>query len=77
LLLFGHARLLFLLPLLFWLFGPNLMIGATLVLVFVLYRLDRAADERQTLVPETEAVGQHEAVAGRIGAHPLRPTRAA
>ncbi|MGA7802501.1 MAG: DUF599 domain-containing protein [Gammaproteobacteria bacterium] len=29
-------------PLVFWLFGPHLMLGATLVLIAVLYRLDRA-----------------------------------
>lgn len=77
----GMRAYYFLLPLVFWLFGPNLMVGATLVLVFVLYHLDRAADERGTLVPEAEAIPQREAVAAHIGAHPnthpLRPTRAA
>ena len=29
-------------PLVFWLFGPHLMLGATLVLIAVLYHLDRA-----------------------------------
>lgn len=75
----GMRAYYFLLPLVFWLFGPHLMVGATLVLVFVLYHLDRAADERGTLVPEVAP--QHEAVAARISAHPnthpLRSTRAA
>jgi uncharacterized membrane protein len=41
----GMRAYYFLLPLLFWLFGPHLMIGAAVVLVFILYRLDRAADD--------------------------------
>lgn len=32
----------FLVPLVFWLFGPDLMLLATGVLLFVLYRLGRA-----------------------------------
>lgn len=41
----GMRAYYFLLPLVFWLFGPHLMIGAAVVLVFILYRLDRAADD--------------------------------
>jgi uncharacterized membrane protein len=42
---FGMRAYYFLLPLLFWLFGPHLMVGAAIVLVFVLYRLDRSTEE--------------------------------
>lgn len=38
----GMRAYYFLVPLLFWLFGPHLMLLATLGLVYVLYRLDRA-----------------------------------
>jgi uncharacterized membrane protein len=38
----GMRAYYFLVPLVFWLFGPHLMLLATLVLLFVLYRLDRA-----------------------------------
>ncbi|MFA7267931.1 MAG: DUF599 domain-containing protein [Sterolibacterium sp.] len=38
----GMRAYYFVVPLLFWLFGPHLMLLATLVLVFVLYRIDRA-----------------------------------
>jgi len=37
----GMRAYYFTIPLLFWLFGPHLMVIATLVLIFVLYRLDR------------------------------------
>lgn len=40
----GMRAYYFTIPLLFWLFGPYLMIASSLVLLFVLYRLDRAAD---------------------------------
>ncbi|MCX7168701.1 MAG: DUF599 domain-containing protein [Proteobacteria bacterium] len=38
----GMRAYYFLVPLLFWLFGPHLMLVATIGLVYVLYRLDRA-----------------------------------
>ena len=38
----GMRAYYFLVPLLFWLFGPHLMLLATLGLVYVLHRLDRA-----------------------------------
>jgi len=41
----GMRAYYFLLPLVFWLFGPHLMIGAAAALVFILYHLDRAADD--------------------------------
>ena len=37
----GMRAYYFTLPLLFWLFGPHLMVVATVVLIFVLYRIDR------------------------------------
>ncbi|MGE5547707.1 MAG: DUF599 domain-containing protein [Solirubrobacterales bacterium] len=44
---FGMRTYFFLVPLVLWLFGPDLMIGSTVVLVAVLYRLDhmRAYDD--------------------------------
>lgn len=39
---FGMRAYYFAVPLLFWLFGPHLMLMATVSLVYVLYRLDRA-----------------------------------
>ena len=36
-------------PLLFWLFGPLLLVGSTVVLVFFLFHLDRAPREDQDL----------------------------
>jgi uncharacterized membrane protein len=41
----GMRAYYFLLPLVFWLFGPVLMVGASLALVAILYRLDRVGDE--------------------------------
>lgn len=41
----GMRAYYFLLPLVFWLFGPVLMAGAAVVLVFVLYALDHPGDE--------------------------------
>lgn len=38
----GMRAFYFTVPLVFWLFGPHFMLGATIVLIFVLYRLDRA-----------------------------------
>ncbi len=38
----GMRAFYFTVPLVFWLFGPHFMLGATLVLLPVLYRLDRA-----------------------------------
>jgi len=38
----GMRAYYFVVPLLFWLFGPHLMLIATIGLIFVLYRLDRA-----------------------------------
>ena len=38
----GMRAYYFLVPLVFWLFGPHLMLLATLGLIFVLYRIDRA-----------------------------------
>ena len=40
----GMRAYYFTLPLLFWLFGPHLLLASTLVLLILLYRLDRAAD---------------------------------
>jgi len=40
----GMRAYYFTVPLLFWLFGPHLMVISSLVLIFVLYRLDRAPD---------------------------------
>ena len=40
----GMRAYYFTVPLLFWLFGPLLMVISSLVLVFVLYRIDRAPD---------------------------------
>jgi uncharacterized membrane protein len=37
----GIRAYFFIVPLLFWLFGPLLMVGATAVLIFCLYHLDR------------------------------------
>ena len=39
---FGMRAYYFAVPLLFWLFGPQLMLAATVALVYLLYRLDRA-----------------------------------
>ena len=39
---FGMRAYYFAVPLLFWLFGPQLMLAATVALVYFLYRLDRA-----------------------------------
>jgi uncharacterized membrane protein len=41
----GMRAYYFLLPLLFWLFGPLLMLGAAAALVAILYRIDRSADD--------------------------------
>jgi uncharacterized membrane protein len=41
----GMRAYYFLLPLLFWLFGPHLMLGAAVVLVLILCRLDRSTEE--------------------------------
>lgn len=38
----GMRAYYFLVPLVFWLFGPHLMLLATIGLIFVLYRIDRA-----------------------------------
>ena len=38
----GMRAYYFLVPLVFWLFGPHLMLAATIGLIFVLYRIDRA-----------------------------------
>ena len=38
----GMRAYYFTVPLLFWLFGPLFLIGATILLIFFLYRLDRA-----------------------------------
>lgn len=38
----GMRAYYFLVPLVFWLFGPHLMLLATIALIFVLYRIDRA-----------------------------------
>lgn len=38
----GMRAYYFLVPLVFWLFGPHFMLIATIVLIFVLYRIDRA-----------------------------------
>ena len=38
----GMRSYYFMVPLVFWLFGPHLMLLATLLLIFMLYRLDRA-----------------------------------
>jgi uncharacterized membrane protein len=38
----GMRAYYFLVPLVFWLFGPHLMLLSTLLLIFMLYRLDRA-----------------------------------
>jgi uncharacterized membrane protein len=40
----GMRAYYFTLPLMFWLFGPHLMVICSLVLIFVLFRLDRASD---------------------------------
>lgn len=40
----GMRAFYFTFPLLFWLFGPHLLVTSSVVLVFILYRLDRAAD---------------------------------
>jgi uncharacterized membrane protein len=41
----GMRAYYFLLPLVFWLFGPLLMVAAAAILVIVLHHLDRAGDE--------------------------------
>lgn len=38
----GMRAYYFLVPLVFWLFGPHLMLLSTIALIFVLYRIDRA-----------------------------------
>jgi len=38
----GTRAYFYIVPLLFWLFGPLLLVGSTLVLIFFLYHLDRA-----------------------------------
>ena len=40
-------------PLVFWLFGPHFMVLATLVLIAVLYHVDRAPKERDDNAPTT------------------------
>jgi len=45
----GMRTYYFLLPLVFWLFGPALMVMAALALVAILYHLDRGADEVEGL----------------------------
>lgn len=46
----GMRAYYFTVPLLFWLFGPLLMIAATIVLVFFLYHLDRAPRSESDLM---------------------------
>lgn len=41
----GMRAYYFTLPLLFWLFGPHLMLASSVLLVLMLYHLDRAYDE--------------------------------
>ncbi len=41
----GMRAYYFTLPLLFWMFGPHLMLASSLALVFLLHHLDRAYDE--------------------------------
>ena len=53
----GMRAYYFLLPLVFWLFGPVLMVVASVALVAILYRLDRAGYEMEaelTVVPTGE-----------------------
>ena len=38
----GMRAYYFLVPLVFWLFGPHFMLAATTTLILVLYRIDRA-----------------------------------
>ena len=38
----GMRAYYFMVPLVFWLFGPHLMLLSTILLIFMLYRLDRA-----------------------------------
>jgi len=51
--LVGMRSYYFLVPLVLWLFGPDLMLAASVVLVFVLYRVDRMpkAEEHRLLEP--------------------------
>jgi uncharacterized membrane protein len=57
-----------LLPLVFWLFGPIFMVSASVGLVAILYRLDRATDELES-VPQVDipAVGEPESRAEPSG----------
>jgi len=54
--LVGMRSYYFLVPLVLWLFSPDLMLAASVVLVFVLYRVDRMPRAEGDLVPQvTEA----------------------
>jgi len=46
----GMRAYYFTVPLLFWLFGPVMMVGATVLLVFFLYHLDRAPRRESDLM---------------------------
>ncbi len=46
----GTRAYFYIVPLLFWLFGPLLLVGSTLVLIFFLYHLDRAPRSDQDLM---------------------------
>lgn len=67
----GMRAYYFLLPLLFWLLGPVLMVVASAALVVILHRLDRAGDEME---PEVKAV--EEGRVPRLQVDPVRPESA-
>lgn len=46
----GTRAYFYILPLLFWLFGPLLLVGSTAALIFFLYHLDRAPRSEQDLM---------------------------
>lgn len=50
--LIGMRSYYFLVPLVLWLFGPDLMVAASAVLVFVLYRVDRTPKSEGYRLPE-------------------------
>jgi uncharacterized membrane protein len=68
----GMRAYYFLLPLVFWLFGPVLMVGASIALVAILYHLDRAGDEMEAELQvvetdESRPAKEREAKVERLG----------
>jgi uncharacterized membrane protein len=54
-------------PLVFWLFGPDLMLVATAVLITILYHIDRAPNRTAHLQPQSYAATRSAVAPTRIG----------